>query len=63
MNLNVDRKTPELNAESRRVWDDQRVWFVNCVAVEAAWAAMPQQERAAVRRGCDQILAAFIAAW
>jgi hypothetical protein len=63
MSLHADRKTAQHGEESRRLWDDQRVWFVNCVAIEAAWAAVPAAERAAARRGCDQMLAALVAAW
>jgi hypothetical protein len=63
MSLLADRKTAQSSEEWRRLWDDQRVWFVNCVAIEATWPAVPLAERAAARRGCDQILAALAAAW
>ena len=60
--LHVDRKTAQI-AESRRLWDDTRVWVVNCLAVEAAFASMSRSERADARRGRDVMLAAFIKAW
>jgi hypothetical protein len=63
MNLHGDRKTQQLSAESRRLWDDERVWVVNCLAVEAAWAAVPEKQRAEARRGLDRMLAAFIETW
>lgn len=62
MNLHVDRKT-NLSAESRRLWDDVRVWMMNCLVVEAAWQPKTHAEREQARRGRDQILAAFIEAW
>jgi hypothetical protein len=63
MNLHVDRKTIQLSAESRRLWDDVRVWMMNCLVVEAAWQPKTHAEREQARRGRDQILAAFIEAW
>ena len=63
MNLLLDRNSAHANSESRRLWDDQRVWVVNCLAVEAGWLAMPQQERAEARRGCDRMLAVLLEAW
>jgi hypothetical protein len=63
MNLHVDRKTAQLSAETRRVWDDVRVWMMNCVAVEAAWPPASRAERERVRQGCDRMLAAIAEAW
>jgi hypothetical protein len=63
MNLHVDRKTAQLSGESRRLWDDHRVWVVNCVAVESEWMAMPPAERENARRGCELMLAALIERW
>ena len=63
MNIHVDRKTVQLSAESRRLWDDARVWIVNCLAVEATWPPATKAERAEVRRDCDRMLAAFIERW
>ena len=61
--IHVDPKTAQVAAESRRLWDDTRVWVVNCLAVEAAFASMSRSEQADARRGRDVMLAAFIAAW
>jgi hypothetical protein len=63
MNLHLDRKTQQLSAESRRLWSDVRVWVVNCLAVEATWAAASNDERAQARRGRDQMLAAILETW
>ena len=63
MNLDVDRNTAQLSAETRRLWDDVRVWMMNCLVVEAAWPMKTHAEREQARRGRDQILAAFIQAW
>ena len=63
MNLHVDRKTAQLSAETRRLWDDVRVWMINCVAVEATWAGVSRAERERARRGCDRMLAEILAAW
>jgi hypothetical protein len=63
MNLHVDRKTAQLSAETRRHWDDVRVWMMNCVAVEATWPAATAAERDHARRGCDRMLAAILEAW
>jgi hypothetical protein len=63
MTLGVDRKTAQLSAETRRLWDDGRVWFVNCVAVESGWPPGTRAEREQTRRGCDRMLAALIEVW
>lgn len=63
MNLHVDRKTAQLSAETRRLWDDVRVWMMNCLAVEAAWPSATPAEKEQARRGRDQILAAIIQGW
>lgn len=63
MNLHIDRSAANTNAESRPLWNDVRMWVVNCLAVEAALLAVPTHERAELRRGCDRMLAAFIEVW
>jgi hypothetical protein len=60
MNLHVDGKTQHLSAESRRLWDDARVWVVNCLAVEAAWTGVSATEVTQARRGRDQLLTAIL---
>lgn len=52
------------DGERPRFWRDTRVWFVNCVVLEAAWATeIEQHELPEIRRHRDRILAEFIAAW
>ena len=63
MNLHVDRKTAQLSAETRRLWDDMRVWMMNCVAVEATWPPASRAEIESARRGCDRMLLAIAEAW
>ena len=64
MNLHLDLNASQLNTETRRLWQDHRVWWVNCVAIEAEW--MPKIAREHIpdaRRARDQMLAALAAAW
>ena len=64
MNLHVDGNTAQLSAETRRLWDDARVWVVNCVAVESVW--LPNMDKARVpdaRRTRDALLAALVSSW
>lgn len=63
MELHVDRKTAQLAAETRRLWDDVRVWVVNCLGVEAAWPIGTTEEHAQARRGRDLMLAAILETW
>jgi hypothetical protein len=63
MTLHLDHKTAQLSTETRRLWHDVRVWMVNCVAIESAWPRATLAEKERVRRGCDQMLAAFLEAW
>jgi hypothetical protein len=63
MNLHLDRRTAGLSSETRRLWDDVRVWVVNCLVVESTWPAAPKEERDAACRGRDRMLASIIEAW
>lgn len=63
MNLHIDHGSAHRTAESRRLWNDVRVWVVNCLAVEPALLAVPPDERDDARRGCDRMLAAFLQVW
>ena len=63
MNPHIDRNTTQLAAESRRLWDDVRVWVVNCLAIESGWPPATRAEKEYVRRGCDRMLAALLEAW
>jgi hypothetical protein len=52
------------STQSPRLWNDSRVWWVNCIALEAAWSheAAPF-ELPQLRQRRDAILNAFIEAW
>ena len=63
MNLHVDRKSAQLSSESRRLWDDVRVWMMNCLVVEAGWPPATSAEKEHARRGRDRMLAAIIEGW
>jgi hypothetical protein len=50
--------------ESRPLWNDNRVWWVNCVALEAAWLPRAAQfEIPVLRSRRDAMLAALAEAW
>lgn len=64
MNLQHELNRPRVIGENARLWEDGRVWWVNCVAVESAWANDVASEfRSAARRERDLMLAALIQAW
>jgi hypothetical protein len=63
MNTHMDRSAAPSTVESRRLWDDTRVWVINCLGVQPAIAALPMEERVAARRGCDRMLEAFLQVW
>jgi len=65
MNLQLDLNTARLrNDENHGLWQDGRVWWVNCVAPEAAWISeVGHNQIGAARRQRDLLLAAFIQAW
>ena len=50
--------------EAPRLWNDNRVWWVNCVAVECAWSPhAAQSELPILRQRRDAMLDAFINSW
>jgi hypothetical protein len=64
MNLQVDRNTARPSAETRRLWDDARVWVVNCVAIESTWLpAMAKDLVPDARRTRDAMLASLVSTW
>ena len=64
MNLHADRSTARLSAEPRRLWDDARVWVVNCVAIESTWLpAMAKDLIPDARRTRDAMLASLVSTW
>ena len=37
MNLQLDHVSPQTKLEHRNHWNDNRMWWVNCLAVERFW--------------------------
>lgn len=66
MNLRTDQTSTRRGlGENSGLWQDARVWWVNCVAVEAAWSqqVIGHELIAEVRRQRDAMLASLIGAW
>jgi len=52
------------SAEAPRLWNDNRVWWVNCVALECAWTPNSgDSELRMLRQRRDALLEAFINNW
>lgn len=64
MNLQLGLNNIRRHDENAGLWQDGRIWWVNCVALEAAWLPdVGPAELPAARRQRDLLLAAFIQAW
>lgn len=65
MNLRTDQdRRRKATGETSRLWEDSRIWWVNCVAVEAGWTERIAREHLpAARRDRDAILAEFLGSW
>ena len=64
MTLHLDLNTARINAEYRRLWAHENVWFANCVAVEAGWFnKIARQDLPEARRRRDVMLAALLEEW
>lgn len=64
MNLHYDLNRPRVTGENSRLWQDGRVWWVNCVAIEAAWSTNVASEYLNdARRQRDLMLTALIEMW
>lgn len=64
MNLQHEINRTENIAENRRLWLDGRVWWVNCVAVEAGWSTdISRRYLFEARRNRDAMLSALIETW
>jgi hypothetical protein len=37
MNLRIDTTSAPVKAEHRNLWNDNRMWWVNCLAIERFW--------------------------
>jgi hypothetical protein len=64
MTLHLDRNSARLNAETRRLWEDDEVWVANCVGIEAGWTnKIARKDYPEARRRRDRMLAALIQEW
>jgi hypothetical protein len=63
MNLRTDQnRTRRTLSENSGLWQDARLWWVNCVAVEAVWshAVIRGDLLAEVRQQRDAMLASLL---
>ena len=59
MNLQIDTTSVPVKAEHRNLWSDNRMWWVNCLAIERFWFYAGQDlQRARARR--DAMLASMV---
>lgn len=62
MNLQLDHNIARRNAEHRNMWSDNRMWWVNCLAIERYWFyAGADLQVARARR--DALLTSLIENW
>lgn len=62
MNLQLDSNVARRNEERRNLWNDNRVWWINCLAIERYWFyAGKDLDVARGRR--DQMLTAIVENW
>jgi hypothetical protein len=62
MNLQLDSHAVGKNDERKNLWCDNRVWWVNCLAIERFWFyAGAELEVARDRR--DAMLSALVNSW
>jgi hypothetical protein len=62
MNLQLDRNIARGTEQPRSLWSDNRMWWVNCLAIERYWFyAGTDLELARGRR--DALLSAIIEKW
>ena len=62
MNLQLDHNIARSHAEHRNMWSDNRMWWVNCLAIERYWFyAGADLQVARARR--DALLTSLIENW
>lgn len=62
MNLQLDPETRRDRTEHRNLWSDNRLWWINCLAIERYWAYAGHDLHAARARR-DALLAELIESW
>jgi hypothetical protein len=62
MNLQLDHSKTSSREENRSLWNDNRLWWVNCLAIERYWFyAGVDLQIARGRR--DALLSELLATW
>lgn len=62
MNLHIDHDSRRDKTDYRSLWGDNRLWWINCLAIERYWPyAGPDLHAARARR--DAVLSELIEHW
>jgi hypothetical protein len=59
MNLQLDANTGRRHEEHQGLWRDGRLWWLNCLAIEAGWM-LRSEDLPAARRRRDAVLAQLV---
>ena len=62
MNLQLDHKSHRVKDDRRNLWSDNRVWWMNCLAIERYWFYAGQDLQVARNRR-DAMLSALLETW
>jgi hypothetical protein len=62
MNLQLDSHHGRHSEERRNLWNDNRLWWVNCLAIERYWCYAGKDLQTARGRR-DAMLAAIVESW
>lgn len=62
MNLQLDHKSAHTREERKSLWTDNRIWWVNCLAIERYWF-YAGQDLAVARGRRDAMLSALVENW
>jgi hypothetical protein len=62
MNLQMDQTAARNREERRNLWNDNRLWWVNCLAIERYWFYAGQDLQVARGRR-DALLSAIVESW
>jgi hypothetical protein len=62
MNLQLDANVVRSNEERKNLWRDNRVWWVNCLAIERYWFYAGTDLQVARGRR-DAMLSALVENW
>ena len=62
MNLQLDHNSPSRREERRNLWSDNRIWWMNCLAIERYWFYAGHDLQIARGRR-DAMLSALLENW